>query len=123
MSGWHRDNPELVGTDADPWMMHPSYAAAHREVTLQQAGQAAMRRAGYGSIEEAMEDSTHSCSSCDQVQGLRRAPTCASCSGAGTCGSWCWSGQLVHHVQACAGCGGTGRLCRHCAGPLVEREP
>lgn len=25
MSGWHRDNPELIGTDADPWMMHESY--------------------------------------------------------------------------------------------------
>jgi hypothetical protein len=25
MSGWHRENPELVGTDADPWMRHESY--------------------------------------------------------------------------------------------------
>jgi hypothetical protein len=25
VSGWHRDNPELVGTDADPWMRHESY--------------------------------------------------------------------------------------------------
>jgi hypothetical protein len=25
MSQWHRDNPELVGTDADPWMRHESY--------------------------------------------------------------------------------------------------
>lgn len=25
MSGFHRDNPELVGTDADPWMMHEDY--------------------------------------------------------------------------------------------------
>lgn len=25
MSGWHREHPELVGTDADPWMQHESY--------------------------------------------------------------------------------------------------
>lgn len=26
MSSWHREHPELVGTDADPWMIHASYA-------------------------------------------------------------------------------------------------
>lgn len=25
MGGWHREHPELVGTDADPWMIHESY--------------------------------------------------------------------------------------------------
>lgn len=25
MGEWHRDNPDLVGTDADPWMIHASY--------------------------------------------------------------------------------------------------
>ena len=25
MSQWHRENPELVGTAADPWMIHESY--------------------------------------------------------------------------------------------------
>lgn len=28
---WSRDHPELVGTSADPWMMHASYRAAHDE--------------------------------------------------------------------------------------------
>lgn len=28
MSGWHRDNPELVGTDADPWMGNAGHAEA-----------------------------------------------------------------------------------------------
>jgi hypothetical protein len=28
MSQWHRDNPELMGTDADPWMQHESYRKA-----------------------------------------------------------------------------------------------
>lgn len=28
MSEWHRDNPELMGTWADPWMQHESYRKA-----------------------------------------------------------------------------------------------
>lgn len=28
MSQWHRHNPELAGTDADPWMQHESYRMA-----------------------------------------------------------------------------------------------
>lgn len=28
MSGWHREHPELVGTEADPWMIHDSYRKA-----------------------------------------------------------------------------------------------
>jgi hypothetical protein len=31
MSQWHRENPELVGTAADPWMQHESYRKAMRE--------------------------------------------------------------------------------------------
>jgi hypothetical protein len=27
MSEWHRENPELMGTEADPWMIHESYRA------------------------------------------------------------------------------------------------
>jgi hypothetical protein len=34
MSGWHRENPELVGTDADPWMMHESYRRACEELRV-----------------------------------------------------------------------------------------
>lgn len=32
MGAWHRENPELVGTSADPWMRHDSYANALRQV-------------------------------------------------------------------------------------------
>jgi hypothetical protein len=28
VSAWHREHPELVGTDADPWMIHESYRKA-----------------------------------------------------------------------------------------------
>lgn len=28
MSAWHRENPELAGTWADPWMQHESYRKA-----------------------------------------------------------------------------------------------
>lgn len=28
MSAWHRDHPELVGTDADPWVRSPGYRRA-----------------------------------------------------------------------------------------------
>jgi len=30
MSQWHREHPELIGTDADPWMDLPSYREAMR---------------------------------------------------------------------------------------------
>lgn len=32
MSQWHRDNPELTGTWADPWMIHDSYRQASLQV-------------------------------------------------------------------------------------------
>lgn len=32
MSQWHRDNPELAGSSADPWMASPSYRAARDEL-------------------------------------------------------------------------------------------
>jgi hypothetical protein len=28
MSQWHREHPELFGTEADPWMQHKSYRRA-----------------------------------------------------------------------------------------------
>ena len=36
MSQWHRDNPELMGTEADPWIQHESYrkALGHMEPGL-----------------------------------------------------------------------------------------
>jgi hypothetical protein len=36
MSSWHREHPELAGTDADPWMSNPGHAAAAREVKMYQ---------------------------------------------------------------------------------------
>lgn len=33
MSQWHRDNPDLAGTEQDPWMRHEPHARAAREVT------------------------------------------------------------------------------------------
>lgn len=42
MGSWHRENPELVGTDADPWMANPT----HRKVFEQ------LRREGHIWIEE-----------------------------------------------------------------------
>lgn len=35
MSQWHREHPELVGTDADPWMVHESYRIACEELGRQ----------------------------------------------------------------------------------------
>lgn len=32
MGSWHRENPELCGTNADPWMQHPGHRAAYREL-------------------------------------------------------------------------------------------
>jgi predicted RNA-binding Zn-ribbon protein involved in translation (DUF1610 family) len=31
VSAWHREHPELTGTDADPWMANPAHAAAALE--------------------------------------------------------------------------------------------
>jgi hypothetical protein len=38
MSQWHRENPELTGTDADPWMEVPGHAEAALEVRQARAG-------------------------------------------------------------------------------------
>lgn len=32
MSQWHREHPELAGTDADPWMQNEGYRQARAEV-------------------------------------------------------------------------------------------
>lgn len=56
MSSWHREHPELAGTDADPWMANPAHAAAAREVAMYQRfpNLDAM-------IAHAEENSTHIC--------------------------------------------------------------
>lgn len=42
MGSWHRENPELAGTDADPWMAN----AAHRQAWEE------LRRAGLVFVED-----------------------------------------------------------------------
>jgi hypothetical protein len=32
MGEWHRENPDLVGTDADPWMQHDLHRQAYNEL-------------------------------------------------------------------------------------------
>jgi hypothetical protein len=32
MSSWHRENPELAGTDADPWMQNEGHRRAYEEL-------------------------------------------------------------------------------------------
>lgn len=32
MSRWHREHPELAGTDADPWMHNPGHRAAYESL-------------------------------------------------------------------------------------------
>jgi hypothetical protein len=98
MSAWHREHPELVGTDADPWMANPTHAAAHRELEKRDRADASARRLGFGSIEAAIEHaeanaSTHYCDDCSEFYGGSETPIPAS-----------------------------GR-CRYCGGELTEREP
>lgn len=46
MSQWHRDHPELCGTDADPWMSVP----VHRQAVDE------LRRMGMVFVEDDEED-------------------------------------------------------------------
>lgn len=32
MSAWHRQHPELAGTDADPWMHNPGHRKAFEDL-------------------------------------------------------------------------------------------
>jgi hypothetical protein len=77
MSAWHRENPELAGTDADPWMVHESY----RQASLEVRGISAMHRAGYASIDDAIADSTHVCADedCRHVQRESASGRCREC--------------------------------------------
>lgn len=52
MSGWHREHPELVGTDADPWMMHESY---RRHVPMPESEREALRDERERNIERESE--------------------------------------------------------------------
>lgn len=74
MSQWSHENPELVGTDADPWMANPAHAAAAREVAMYQQfpNLDAM-------IAAAEADSTHECLDCDEVQSEQPHGICREC--------------------------------------------
>lgn len=55
MSRWHRENPELAGTSADPWMANEGHRQAHDELV----------RAGVIEAPEGDEFEGHSfCGSC-----------------------------------------------------------
>jgi hypothetical protein len=86
VSAWHRDNPELVGTDADPWMRNPTHAAAHRELELRDRADASARRLGFSSIEAAIAhaeaNSSHVCDAvngCGEIQGATASGRCRYC--------------------------------------------
>lgn len=76
MSGWHRDNPELVGTDADPWMANPAHAAAHREVMYQQFPNL---DAMIAQAEEQQLQEAFFCSSCSEFQPEQPNGVCREC--------------------------------------------
>jgi hypothetical protein len=79
MSRWHREHPELAGTDADPWMANEDHARAAREV----AGMEAMARAGvsWADIDRLERESSYQCIDydCHRVQGPGDA--CVECGG------------------------------------------
>lgn len=75
MSGWHREHPELVGTDADPWSIHPGYQASVREARMYQQFPDLDNM-----IARAEADSTHVCRECPEVQGAGDG-TCRTCGG------------------------------------------
>lgn len=86
MSQWHRDNPELVGTDADPAMMNAGHAAAARELELRDRADASARKLGFSGIDAAIEhaerNSTHVCdvvNGCGQVQAATQSGRCRYC--------------------------------------------
>lgn len=81
MSGWHREHPELTGTDADPWMANPAHAAAALE--------ARQIASGFGDAwiaEQEVLALTFDCEACGAEQSV-----------------YCeWNGR--DHVGACAAC-------------------
>lgn len=98
MSAWHREHPELVGTDADPAMRNPGHAAAFHELELRDRADASARRLGFSGIEAAIADAeanqpTHYCDACSEFYGGSVTPVPVS-----------------------------GR-CRYCGDALTEREP
>jgi predicted RNA-binding Zn-ribbon protein involved in translation (DUF1610 family) len=60
MGGWHREHPELAGTDADPWMANPGHAAATRYVSDAAIAEAEARALTFD-CEACGKDSTVAC--------------------------------------------------------------
>jgi uncharacterized paraquat-inducible protein A len=79
MSGWHRDNPELVGTDADPWMANPAHAAAAREVAMYT--QFPNLDAMIAEAEERQLQEACVCLDCSEFQPEQSTGACRECGG------------------------------------------
>ena len=66
MSQWHREHPELAGTDADPWMQHEGYRkAAGYESTPEQIEDARLEEID----ESALPRATRRCWDCGVATG------------------------------------------------------
>jgi uncharacterized paraquat-inducible protein A len=79
MGEWHRDNPELTGTDADPWMSNPGYAAAAREVRMYQ--QFPNLDAMIAEAEERQLQEAYVCLDCSEYQPEQPSNACRECGG------------------------------------------
>lgn len=100
MSQWHRDNPELMGTEADPWMRHESYRNALGSLAELKREMLAEQR----DLEEITED----------LELLSKAlftpadDRCHACGGAGAVPANLTTAREAA-VVPCAACKGTGR--------------
>lgn len=79
MSQWSHEHPELVGTDADPWMANPAHAAAHREVQMYQ--QFPNLDAMIAQAEEQQLQEAFVCLDCSEFQPEQSGNTCRECGG------------------------------------------
>lgn len=73
MSQWHRANPELAGTDADPWMMHESYRRARAMPSPPP------NMPSWAWIEENTTHRCHSVEGCGRVQARNDLMGCRYC--------------------------------------------
>ncbi len=70
MSAWHREHPELTGTEADPWMIHDGYRKASA------MGERPRGMPSYAELEE-MSEARCTDEDCRRVQ--KRGPACVEC--------------------------------------------
>ena len=75
MSEWHRENPELAGTEADPWMIHESYRKAVSQVEVMARARPTM------SFEDWLLLGSKQCSDrdCREMQGPNPGDVCNEC--------------------------------------------